>query len=1275
MINRIPLVNNIFKKIWITAAILIILLAVFSSLFRSLTPWAKQYKGEVEQHLTQILGQPVTIQTMETGWYWFHPVLKLKQITLNEGEKKSLHLDKLLVGINLFKSLWNWRIQPGILYIDDLHLVVREKEGRWSVDGVSTSSAKESEMTPEKTEEILVWLSKQQRVIIKHVSVYFHFRDGGLIPVRGLNISVVNNGGDYKIKGDAKLEQTNSTFFKLLGDVSFDPYHPADTKGQIYFSAQHIVPAQWQSLFPKITERIEGGKGNVSLWLDLDKGAISSLQAQVKFKRLAWHLLNNKNSQMIQNFYANLSWKPDDKGWQFHADQIKLRAGGFDWPENQVLIKFDKSLQTYQLYVKSIIIESLLAQTINWPPSIQNLLALKPQGILTDTQLIFKENQPSYILTRFDQLGWRARDNIPQVRNLSGVLNWQPDEGRLELDSEKTLLALKGYPVLNFDLLNGAFDWKQLSDGLRVSIDRFVLSQPELTISTQGAIDQVTLNSIGNIRLITEFSAKNLQQWVAFLPEKHLKAKLYFWLKNDIKRIAQSSGKIVINGLAQDFPFDNKNGEFSITSHVSGGELLITSKWQLIKDIEAYIRLRNRNLEIDIVNADFQGVLVKQMGLRIDDIGKDKENLLLHGIVTGSAQKMLNFVLSSPLNEKLSALKMLTIKGLLLLDLHVEIPLYPENDDNLAKGELTFKNNTVLVKHQLKEIPLEEVSGNLSFSEEGVTHSALTASSFGYPLDIKIQSVKSPRPMTTIVVDSECTVESLKHQFKIPVLSLLKGMFFVKAILNLSDDPRDLNSVNLKSSLKGLAINLPAPLGKTDENSVPLEVNLDFSSPKALRLKANYNNRISADMMFEDNKEVFELKSGELRLGSAQALNQDKPGLGVVGSLDGFDLQEWNNVLARFSTEQTNSSLLQKLREVNVTMRQLTFLRQQFNNLAVKAKVLPNKSWSFTVEQKKIAADLTYSSLTNTLSGFVKYLHLDKIKKSDVTSETKSSISPGQIPNLNLRIDNLSVGDLQVGDVTFKSQSTPERLLINYCRIDSSVYQFNIEGDWTQKGKNNQTKIQLKLQLKDLAKSLDRWHITPAVDAGKGDLEFRGGWNSSLYDFSLSSLNGTMSLQLKNGRITHLSPETEEKLGLGKLLSVLSLQTIPRRLKLDFSDLSHQGYSFDIFKGSFTINKGIMTTQDSYIDGPVAYASMKGDLDLVRRMYDLNLSISPHITASLPIVATIAGGPVIGIAAWVANKIINQSMQKIISYSYKISGPWNQPIVQQLSIVKKIIKK
>ena len=1323
MSNRPLSVSKVLKRIWMLLAVLIILMAVLSSIFRSLTPWAKEYKGEVEHHLSSLIGQPVTIQTMETGWYWFQPVLKLDKVTLGESGN-NFRIDKLLVGINIFKSLWNWQIQPGVLYIDDMHLNLREKENHWTIDGVATDSLNSSEMTPEKTKQILIWLSQQEHLIIKHVSAYFHFSDGGLIPVDGLNVSIANRGGHYKFKGEARLAQTSSTNFQLLGDGYFDQDHFEDIEGKFYFSAKNIVPAQWQSLFPKATEHLEGGKGHINLWFDVHHGAVSSVQAQISFQRLAWKLLNNQQSQLIQSFFANLSWKPTNLGWQLQADPIKLRIGSVTWPENKVLLKYNKEQQTYQLFIKSIIIESLFSNAINWPKSIQSVLDMKPKGILQDTQVLVSTNisvippipdfssdaandyleplfskplsatqdEPdelqkskedfsandysiNYVLTRFEQLEWNAKDTIPQVKNLSGVINWQPDQGRLELDSENISMKVEGYPEQTLSLLNGSFDWKELSDGFRVSMERLVISQPELTLSMQGAIDQVTRQSIGHIRLGAEFSGKNWQQWIAFLPKKYLKPKLYLWLNHDVKRIANASGRVRVNGWAKDFPFDNNSGEFIIESYASGGEIAINSKWQVVKEIDGYIHLKNRNLNIDIVHANFQGVPAQQMHLSINDIGKNKENLLVTGKIDALVQKMMNYVMASPLRKKLSLLKMLSMKGSAFLDLSVQVPLYPENDEVLAKGNLTFKNNTIKIMHELGQFAVRNLSGGLMFNETGITDSYLFASILGHPMNIKIQSVKLPKPATTIAINGECTVDSLKNQFKLPLLTLVDGSLDVNAVLKLSDKPAESDSISFNSSLEGLDINLPAPVGKKSNEKAPLELIFELNSKKTMRLRGNYDNRLSTDLLFKNSKDGYSFDSGQLRLGSANAVDQKLPGLAIVGVLKGFDLKEWKNVYNQFSSAKTGDSILKNLRIIHVTIEKLHFLKQQFNALRVKAKILPNKDWAFSLQQKNIAADLIYRSPMNELSGHVHYLNLDKIDNAGATFIEKTPMHPNQIPNLNLRIDNFSIGKIQIGDITLKSKSTVEQWKMDYCQITSPFYQFNVQGEWTQKENLNQTNLDVKLNITNLAKTLERWNVTPAVHAKKGYMEFHGGWKKSLHQFSLSSLKGSMYLQLKNGRITHLSKETEEKLDLGKLLSILSLQTIPRRLQLDFSDLAHQGYSFDIFQGNFIVNKGIMGTQDSYLDGPVAYASMKGDLDLVKHTYDLNLKISPHITASLPVVATIAGGPVAGVAAWVANKIINQSMQKISGYSYKISGPWNEPVVQQLGIVKKIIKK
>ena len=96
--------------------------------------------------------------------------------------------------------------------------------------------------------------------------------------------------------------------------------------------------------------------------------------------------------------------------------------------------------------------------------------------------------------------------------------------------------------------------------------------------------------------------------------------------------------------------------------------------------------------------------------------------------------------------------------------------------------------------------------------------------------------------------------------------------------------------------------------------------------------------------------------------------------------------------------------------------------------------------------------------------------------------------------------------------------------------------------------------------------------------------------------------------------------------------------------------------------------EGLVSTQDSYIDGPIAYVGMNGNLDMVKELISFRFKrFQPHITASLPVVATIAGGPVVGVAAWVASKIINHGMQSISGYAYKISGPWARSLLCSIS--------
>ena len=144
--ERLPVRLTLWcRRIWITCAIFVVVFAIVVSVFRALTPWAAQYKGKLETHLTILLGAPVSIQDMKTSWYWFEPVLKLDGVLVAEQGKSLLELKELLVGIDLMRSLLHWRIQPGVLFIENGRLNLRQGETHWELEGSTPNTTIKTE--------------------------------------------------------------------------------------------------------------------------------------------------------------------------------------------------------------------------------------------------------------------------------------------------------------------------------------------------------------------------------------------------------------------------------------------------------------------------------------------------------------------------------------------------------------------------------------------------------------------------------------------------------------------------------------------------------------------------------------------------------------------------------------------------------------------------------------------------------------------------------------------------------------------------------------------------------------------------------------------------------------------------------------------------------------------------------------------------------------------------------------------------------------------------
>ena len=101
-------------------------------------------------------------------------------------------------------------------------------------------------------------------------------------------------------------------------------------------------------------------------------------------------------------------------------------------------------------------------------------------------------------------------------------------------------------------------------------------------------------------------------------------------------------------------------------------------------------------------------------------------------------------------------------------------------------------------------------------------------------------------------------------------------------------------------------------------------------------------------------------------------------------------------------------------------------------------------------------------------------------------------------------------------------------------------------------------------------------------------------------------------------------------------------------------------------KGNFTLIRGSIYTQNLALNGSVADIAIKGAINMIKKTVNLNLRVLPHTTSSVPIIAAFVINPLVGVAAWGANKLFGKEVGKLTGTRYKVTGSWKNPVVKKL---------
>ena len=202
--------------------------------------------------------------------------------------------------------------------------------------------------------------------------------------------------------------------------------------------------------------------------------------------------------------------------------------------------------------------------------------------------------------------------------------------------------------------------------------------------------------------------------------------------------------------------------------------------------------------------------------------------------------------------------------------------------------------------------------------------------------------------------------------------------------------------------------------------------------------------------------------------------------------------------------------------------------------------------------------------------------------------------------------------------------------------------------------------MNFQLDLSDAGALLTRFGLKDVVRGGKGKLEGQVAWSGSPFSLDAPSLDGQFNVNVDNGQFLKADP------GLAKLLGVLSLQTLPRRLSLDFRDVFSEGFAFDFVRGDVAIANGIATTNNLQMKGASVAALLDGKADIARETQDLRVVVVPEINALTASLVMTAINPAIGLGTLLAQLVFRKPLIQAATQEFRVDGSWADPQVTRV---------
>jgi uncharacterized protein (TIGR02099 family) len=633
------------------------------------------------------------------------------------------------------------------------------------------------------------------------------------------------------------------------------------------------------------------------------------------------------------------------------------------------------------------------------------------------------------------------------------------------------------------------------------------------------------------------------------------------------------------------------------------------------------------------------------------------------------------------------ALSQASATGNLQGKLRLVIPLLRTRDTQV-QGSLSLNGNDVQIAPQIPT--LEKAQGSLQFTERSFALQGVQVRLLGgiSRLDGGLRPSPPAGEVPLLIrAQGQVSAEGLRAAHNLPPLDVLarqmKGQTPYTASLGWRDGQPELQ---VRSTLEGLDIGLPAPLGKGAAQPLALTVQsrVYASASGALRdlLQVQLGQIASAQYERDLSGPAPRALRGNLVVGMGNATGSGLPeqGVSAVVRLDELPVDAWVAALpATAANGEDGDAVWMSYLPTRLGLQTGTLTTQGRTLHDVVAGITrEGGTWRGNIDARELSGHALYSLPTRQQAARL-YARLARLNlPPSAVSEVESIMEapPTTMPTLDIQIEDVTLRGKRLGRIEIEAVNAENRSprsstaspgnrewLLQKFNITVPEASLKASGQWAAavQGRPRRTEMNFRLEVQDAGALLTRLGTPGALRAGAGHLEGHIGWHGSPLSVHYPSLQGQFQIRMGRGQFLKADP------GVAKLLGVLSLQGLPRRLLLDFRDVFYEGFAFDTVQGDVQIQQGIASTRNLQIDGVNAVVKMDGSADIAHETQQLRVLILPQLDAGgASVVAGLAINPVVGLTSYLAQWLLKSPLSRATIQEFTVDGSWSDPVVKRV---------